>query len=69
MKTPVWVELVCRSCSITHKGRWLFGVTTARVPLREMVGEARTAGWVFKHDEAFCSADCCAVYEKESGHG
>lgn len=62
MTIPFWVELVCASCSKAEIGQYVFN---GRVPIRKMKETAVSRGWLFNHNEAFCSADCKAHFEGE----
>jgi len=57
----IWCEVVCRGCSCTTAGRF----TSGQIPKREMRSEARRAGWILVHGEAFCGKECLADFEKE----
>jgi hypothetical protein len=60
VSTPVWVELVCAHCAKTDIGRWSHN---GQIPVRELKAEARKRGWLFKHNEVFCSDDCETHFE------
>ena len=63
MTTPVWTELVCHTCSEAHSGRFSFN---GRIEVRKLRADAAKRGWLFKHDEVFCSDICLSHYENES---
>lgn len=60
-RIPVWCEIVCRTCSNSPTGEW----TADRIPKRSLVANARKCGFIFKHDESFCSEKCLVIFEKE----
>lgn len=60
MATPIWCEIVCRTCNNVGAGRFVFN---GSIPIREMRKES---GFVFKHDECFCNAKCLSQYEQEN---
>ena len=53
-QTLFWVELVCARCSATRPGQWV----ARQIPVRQMKGDARAAGWVFSRVHSFCSTFC-----------
>ncbi len=59
MTTPIWCELVCIECASTTSGRHTYGA----IPRASMKREATKDGWIFKHDDCFCSAACLRRYE------
>lgn len=56
-KTPIWVEIVCRTCSASSPGRFVWG---GRIPVMEVREES---GFIFMHDECFCSLACLHEFE------
>jgi hypothetical protein len=56
----IWCELVCYTCATPSPGMHVRG----RIPRRLLVREARRHGWLFKHDENFCSENCLEHYER-----
>lgn len=62
MVTPVWVEFVCRKCAKVEIGQY---VTNGQIPVRALKKEALKQGWLFKHNEVFCSDDCVTKHETE----
>lgn len=63
MVTPVWTELVCMTCSTrAPEGRFAFN---GRIELKVLKDSATKFGWVFKHDECFCSDICRIQYEQQ----
>ena len=61
MSTPVWCELVCRTCAGTIAGRFVY----AAVPRRRMKAIALAAGWQFLDDDVFCSPVCVRWYREQ----
>lgn len=53
-RTPVWCEFVCACCAKSTAGRFLWGQINRGV----MKSEAAREGWIFEHDETFCSNAC-----------
>ena len=58
-KLYIWCEIVCVECSRTTSGRH----TSGALPRKDMKSEASSEGWLFKHNEAFCGADCLEQHE------
>lgn len=58
MGVYIWCELVCAQCSRTRTGRY----TSGALPRRALMKDARSAGWVFADDNAFCSPQCRERY-------
>lgn len=59
---PVWSELVCLSCATTTSGEFNSG----KLRKQSMVAHAKRQGWLFKHDDCFCSQKCLTQFEKDS---
>ena len=57
-RIPVWCELVCRECSTTTAGRFSYGSPGRN----HMHKEAMEEGWLFRHNECFCSRKCLEEY-------
>lgn len=62
MTTPVWTELVCRTCAIASNGRF---AGNGRIEVRKLRADAERIGWRLKHDECFCSIACLNRHERE----
>lgn len=62
MTTPVWTELVCRTCSTASPGMFSFN---GKINVQMLRAEGTQVGWKFKHDECFCSATCLSAHEAE----
>lgn len=60
-KMPLWTELVCRYCAGTGCGQFTSGQRN-RDKLRK---RALAEGWLFKHDDVFCSKRCLQGYESD----
>lgn len=56
---PFWVELICTQCAKPGVGRF---VRSGRNFRDQLVRNARTEGWVFKHREVFCSEQHAATW-------
>lgn len=64
-RVPIWCEIVCRECSTAPTGEF----TSGAIPRRSLVKDARAAGYIFKHDEAFCSQRCLEQFEAQRATG
>jgi hypothetical protein len=62
MPTEIWCEIVCAKCATANIGQY----ATGRIPRKELKAQARSAGWLFDGDEAFCSAECKDEWNHES---
>lgn len=62
MTTPVWTELVCRTCSTASPG--MFSLN-GKINVQMLRADSAKAGWQFKHDECFCSVKCLREHEAE----
>lgn len=62
MTTPVWTELVCRTCSTASPGMFSFN---GKINVQKLRADSTKAGWQFKHGECFCSAKCLSRYEAD----
>lgn len=62
MATGIWCEFVCHHCACSAEGQHTYGA----IPRKAMKQRATKSGWVFAYDEAFCTADCLAAFDKDS---
>lgn len=59
-QVPVWCEIICETCATPSPGQF---IKYAKVPKLEIMDRAAMAGYIFKHDTAFCSHRCLGLYE------
>lgn len=61
-RVGLWCEIVCSDCARTTAGRFTYG----QPPRRRMYREAMRDGWIFEHDESFCSPSCMEGWERNN---